>query len=355
MADKKISELTADASITGVEQVPVNDSGTTKRVALSEVSTYARSVTDAANGDYLARIKKTADAGYRLDLGLRFQGDPQILMGDGTTTDIRIRRRAAGLLEIDDSTVDDGPVHLRVGGDLTAGYSSGTPVFNVSQSAQRVAIGGGASSNLFTVGNQSPTQVAFIVGTDAFYIRAKTATNTSTLADTQSTMGYYAYYWNGSASTEVQGSITFRSTASAEGTFFFDVPNYELVTMYGATSTVEIMGDQGATVGLGLITSAHASRAKFQMDGATWGGASATPDTRIQRTAAKTLTFDDAAGGALTLFKVTGPVQVTGNIGFYNTSPAAKPTVTGSRAGNAALASLLTGLAGLGLLTDSSS
>ena len=42
-------------------------------------------------------------------------------------------------------------------------------------------------------------------------------------------------------------------------------------------------------------------------------------------------------------------------LGFYNTAPAVKPTVTGSRGGNAALASLLTALAGLGLLTDSSS
>lgn len=42
------------------------------------------------------------------------------------------------------------------------------------------------------------------------------------------------------------------------------------------------------------------------------------------------------------------------NVGFYGTAPAAKPTVTGSRGGNAALASLLTGLAGLGLITDSS-
>lgn len=41
-------------------------------------------------------------------------------------------------------------------------------------------------------------------------------------------------------------------------------------------------------------------------------------------------------------------------IGFYGTAPVTKPTVTGSRGGNAALASLLTALAGQGLLTDSS-
>jgi len=40
-------------------------------------------------------------------------------------------------------------------------------------------------------------------------------------------------------------------------------------------------------------------------------------------------------------------------IGFYGTSPQTKQTITGSRGGNAALASLLTGLAALGLITDS--
>jgi hypothetical protein len=42
-----------------------------------------------------------------------------------------------------------------------------------------------------------------------------------------------------------------------------------------------------------------------------------------------------------------------GNIGFFNTVPRSKPTVSGSRVGNTALASLLTQLASLGLLTDS--
>ena len=40
--------------------------------------------------------------------------------------------------------------------------------------------------------------------------------------------------------------------------------------------------------------------------------------------------------------------------GFFGTAPATRPTVTGSRGGNAALASLLTGLASLGLIIDSS-
>lgn len=52
---------------------------------------------------------------------------------------------------------------------------------------------------------------------------------------------------------------------------------------------------------------------------------------------------------------VGGTLKVTGNVGFYNTAPAAKPTVTGSRGGNAAVASLLTALATLGLVTDNTS
>lgn len=39
--------------------------------------------------------------------------------------------------------------------------------------------------------------------------------------------------------------------------------------------------------------------------------------------------------------------------GFFGTAPATQPTVTGSRGGNAALASLLTALAGVGLIVDS--
>ena len=45
---------------------------------------------------------------------------------------------------------------------------------------------------------------------------------------------------------------------------------------------------------------------------------------------------------------------IAGPVGFYGAAPIAKPAVTGSRGANAALASLLTQLAALGLITDSS-
>jgi hypothetical protein len=59
---------------------------------------------------------------------------------------------------------------------------------------------------------------------------------------------------------------------------------------------------------------------------------------------------------------IVGEVEVDGalnhdgsTVGFYGAAPAVKPTVTGSRGSNAALASLLTSLAALGLITDSTS
>jgi hypothetical protein len=48
-------------------------------------------------------------------------------------------------------------------------------------------------------------------------------------------------------------------------------------------------------------------------------------------------------------------IGASGELGFFGATPASKPTVTGSRGGNAALASLLTALAGLGLIVDNSS
>ena len=68
-----------------------------------------------------------------------------------------------------------------------------------------------------------------------------------------------------------------------------------------------------------------------------------------------TLNFFDGTSTYTNVLKVTGAGNYTfaGNVGFNGTTAIAKPTITGSRAGNAALASLLTALASYGLVTDS--
>jgi len=68
--------------------------------------------------------------------------------------------------------------------------------------------------------------------------------------------------------------------------------------------------------------------------------------------------MDTRTGGLLFLVRNNGTagfsVNYSGGPGFYGTTviPASKPTVTGSRGGNAALADLLTKLASFGLITD---
>ncbi len=62
-------------------------------------------------------------------------------------------------------------------------------------------------------------------------------------------------------------------------------------------------------------------------------------------------------GGSAVYVQVAGVTRIQANatgVGFYGVTPVAKPTVAGSRGGNAALASLLTALANLGLITNSS-
>jgi len=57
--------------------------------------------------------------------------------------------------------------------------------------------------------------------------------------------------------------------------------------------------------------------------------------------------------GGSGIINLAANVQLNSQVGFQGTAPIAKPTVTGSRGGNAALASLLTALANYGLITDS--
>ena len=100
---------------------------------------------------------------------------------------------------------------------------------------------------------------------------------------------------------------------------------------------------------------APASVVRFQQDGAISGENCPGSVALVSR---------DSSGNALdcVVCRASGTTEIKlalahqgSTLGFYNTTPTTKPTITGSRGGNAALADLLTKLAGLGLLTDSTS
>lgn len=78
-------------------------------------------------------------------------------------------------------------------------------------------------------------------------------------------------------------------------------------------------------------------------------GASTAPDVILARTAATTLTIT----GNLRIDGDVRMVKFAGNLGFFNGGGVGKQTITGSRAGNAALASLLTALHAYALISDS--
>lgn len=85
-------------------------------------------------------------------------------------------------------------------------------------------------------------------------------------------------------------------------------------------------------------------------------GANTTTNLLHRGTGSLQIKSEDAGGGISLL--TSAATRITMNdtgIGFFGASAAAKPTITGSRGGNAALADLLTELATLGLITDSSS
>lgn len=64
------------------------------------------------------------------------------------------------------------------------------------------------------------------------------------------------------------------------------------------------------------------------------------------------LQTQDSGGSVRTNIRVGGSTAAT-TVGFHGSAPFGKPTITGSRGGNAALANLLTNLASYGLITDS--
>lgn len=106
--------------------------------------------------------------------------------------------------------------------------------------------------------------------------------------------------------------------------------------------------DVGSRAFAADISGDASSRFIIESNGLTEWGNGSSRDTNLYRSAANVLKTDDS-------FHVSLDLRHLGtSLGFYNAAAVAKPTVTGSRAGNAALASLLTALANLGLITDSS-
>jgi hypothetical protein len=119
--------------------------------------------------------------------------------------------------------------------------------------------------------------------------------------------------------------------------------------VWGISSTVGIYAGAGQARAVDFRTG-NVPRWMLTVDSVAEGGANAGSNFNVGR-------YSDAGAfvaNALAINRATGNVTIAQSFGVNGSAPPAKPTVTGSRAANAALASLLTALASYGLVTDSS-
>lgn len=157
-------------------------------------------------------------------------------------------------------------------------------------------------------------------------------------------------------------SNTVRATVLATGEFGVGTvsPSTQLhvVIDNSATNTVTNVltiehsstGTPAAGFGTGIQLLGESDTTTQQLMGrvrSTWQTA-----THASRKARVTFSAYDTAERDALMIEADGSNPM---IGFLGTAPVAKPTVTGSRGGNAALADLLTKLAAFGLITDGSS
>jgi hypothetical protein len=144
------------------------------------------------------------------------------------------------------------------------------------------------------------------------------------------------------ATAGTMDNVTIGDTTPRNGTF------KQLLTDGTANALLGTDSTSSDVIALGANSGAGGGAATFVRNGGT-------PIIGIGNKSRLLGTAYDATPyifGNATIEVHTG-VKFLSTTGFNNTNPIAKPTITGSRAGNAALASLLTALANYGLVTDS--
>lgn len=299
----------------------------------------------------------------------------------GATGTFSIRHDAAGGGDSLFNVAEDGAVTVASGGSLvlTGTTVTGTPTWT---SAQAITLSTASQPNITSLGTLTSLGVGAITSTGLI----KTTLTSQQLALHYDASNHLA------VTVASNGAVTYNATGAGAGHLFSDLvtANAGLTVASGQTLTVTgvtITGLTAASVGAGTFPSGA-----FVFQGAVSGittldcsgnltvnsltaiaasngfiqlpSTGATGNAQIHdgygnglfmKYTAGTTTDDiglDAGGSTMVhAQRVSGQFR----LGFFAATPVAKPTVTGSRGGNAALASVLTELENLGLITDSSS
>lgn len=167
-----------------------------------------------------------------------------------------------------------------------------------------------------------------------------------------------------SNSVSGQDAIILLDAQSASG----QIASLTFNSLAGGSSTSFRFSDNLATVfieaGLNVGSATGAGAGQISTSGSVGVGVAVASNVRLYAKGTDTTSSNyallaaDSAGTSLLWARNDGYVMLAksgGSIGFFAAAAATKQTVTGSRGGNAALASLLSALATYGLVTDSSS
>jgi hypothetical protein len=161
-----------------------------------------------------------------------------------------------------------------------------------------------------------------------------------------------------SGGTAANASQLLGATWASPAAIGSTAPNIGAFTYLSATQGVGV-GTTAGNLGVGMTAASTSARLHVTTNDTTAIGFKITNST-----AAKSWHLNAGDDGkfritqsgvidALIFLPTSANAQFVGSVGFNNTPPVPKPTITGSKGGNVALASLLTALAAMGLLTDS--
>ncbi|WP_030506357.1 hypothetical protein [Microbispora rosea] len=325
-------------------------------------------------GDSVARLSVDGSAG---------SGSGTITWGNGTTADVNLYRGGADILSTDDTFTSGVAVQaptVRGGtgsaGTLTLSSTSnatkgkvliGSASLALDEANARVGIGTTSPANPLHV--QGAAGTTSLVALDASGDSQRRLLIDASGAHTwgSGTAAGDTNLYRGAADTlktddslVVATRATVGSSSLQSAQFHAEGAGTNQVLLAKATAagtaTIAVMAVETPTTGkraldfrlTGDTVARLAVDASASSSGTLTFGDGTTADTNLYRPAADTLKTDDS-------FHVGATLRHLGSsLGFYNTSPVARPSLTYSRTGEpTSVAAIRTALAALGLVTDS--
>jgi len=349
MADKKISQLTsAVLPLAGTELVPVVQSGATVKVSAASLGAAA-AYTPAGTGAVVTTVQsKLRESVSVVDQGAVSGGstavnDAAFAKARAITNRYYIPSGTYALSASPDPFLDcftsGSGVTLIVGGvsyDCSNAFAG--PLRYQAASASKTNIVHSKTGNVvvFFQDGSPGTATTFSrtikVTNDSHFLMAQPGTN------------------GGSCDLLFQRSTLNADPAGNRFNITFDEANDRLLYSYATTASGSPSFDSAWIVGAGTAPymTFPAIRAQFNTGLSVKQRAAGGFECALTPSSSTQATINQIGGSATTYMTFRD-----GAFGFFGSAGTSKQTITGSRGGNAALASLLTALANMGLITDS--